>query len=57
MKIKHLGIFFMVMAVIYTTVELLEGGSFNFFLPIALVLGGIVTIMRKDRDEKIFKKK
>ncbi|MBA4601335.1 hypothetical protein [Thermoactinomyces mirandus] len=58
MKIKHMGIFFIVMAVIYTSVELLveAGESFNFFVPLALLVGGIHALVRKDRDEKIFKK-
>lgn len=58
MKIKHFGIYMLVFAGIYTIVELLTfDGSFNFFVPVACVLAGITALKRKDREEKIFKKK
>ncbi|PTX46631.1 hypothetical protein C8P63_1582 [Melghirimyces profundicolus] len=59
MKIKHMGIFFLIMAFLYTLVEvvLAPDGSFNFFLPIALLTGGILSLKRKDREERIFKRK
>jgi hypothetical protein len=58
MKIKHFGIMMLVIAVIYALVEILTyDGGFNFFVPFALVLAGIAALKRKDREEKIFKKK
>lgn len=59
MKIKHMGILFIAMAVIYTSVELFveTGESFNFFVPLALLIGGIHALVRKDKDKKIFTKK
>jgi hypothetical protein len=58
MKIKHFGIMMLVIAVIYALVEILtDDGGFNFFVPLALVLAGIAALKRKDREEKIFKKK
>ncbi|PTM54765.1 hypothetical protein [Desmospora activa] len=57
---KHLGFMMIGMAIIYTVVELLtlkQGAFFNFFIPVALVIGGISLSRGEQRDEKVFKKK
>ncbi|PTX47373.1 hypothetical protein C8P63_1524 [Melghirimyces profundicolus] len=59
MRIKHLGIFFIIFAGLYTLVEvvLTPDGRFNLFLPFAMLVTGIVSLTRKDKNEKIFKRK
>ncbi|MDR6227060.1 hypothetical protein [Desmospora profundinema] len=57
MKRKHLGIMFVVFAVIYTLVEVAEGGFFNFFIPLALIGSGLMLVRGEKRNERIFGKK
>lgn len=57
MKIKHFGIMMLVIAVIYALVEILTYDGDLTFVPFALALAGIAALKRKDREEKIFKKK
>ncbi|OYD06586.1 hypothetical protein [Paludifilum halophilum] len=57
---KRAGMLMILLALLYTVVELLtmeKGDFFNGFIPLGFISVGILWMRARDKDESIFKKK